>query len=229
MDGIGSIPPQYVEALLVRARLPQAQPQTSCGGGRGSEWHRVALSAQRCLQRPRAALRPQSCRLGRSWRWPPSLGDSPGPPHQRCATLSANGWLGRALAPRAAHFWRQPILPPPALPAIGEVPSQGQLHAAPGSCGSFTHRISVLAQRSPSIKTPGVGATGRALQLWGCGVVAGSSSSTWPASTRQRWSCYQRLQVGVWDSHNSYSMGVRRQQQQPRACPCKWYERWAGT
>ena len=160
---------------------------------------------------------------GLGWPWQPSAAYRP--PMQHCDCKAA-GWAGVGAShhplatplahltsgvphlrpmggwaerwhPGAAPFWRQPILPPPAPPAIGRVPSQGQLLVAPGSCGSFTHRMSVLAQHSPSIKTPGVRAVGRTLQLWKCDAAAGSNNSTWPTSNRQRWSCCQRLQVGV--------------------------------
>lgn len=169
MAGIQSIPPQHVKAVLARARLPQAQPHASwpvCREVHGAGW---PLQPSVGARAPCATLRPRSCLLSRNLRWTLCLDNSPGIPHQRCATPQARGgWPERWCTGLPVHGV-SPNLPPPAPPATQRKPSHGRPLMAPGGCGSFTHRMSVLAKRSPSIETPSVGATGRALQFRGGG------------------------------------------------------------
>jgi hypothetical protein len=68
LEGIRSTPPQHVEALFVRARLPQAQPHASSAGVRGSAWGMVALIALRWRQGTLCNTAPHNCLPSRIWR-----------------------------------------------------------------------------------------------------------------------------------------------------------------
>ena len=119
--------------------------------------------------------------------------------------------------------------PPLAPPATGRALSHSQLLVAPGGCGTFTYRLCVLAQCSPSMKSVSAGWLAERCIVGGMGAAAGSSSCPWPAFARWPWGSCQRLPVGVWGSHNSYITGVHWQKQQPLACPCQPDERSAGN
>lgn len=118
VQGTGTIPPQYVDALLAHAHVPQAQPQTGFAGVRGSAWSWVALSAQR-------------------WRLGPvcNTGPAQSQVEQELALASTPGGLPSCPSPVLCHPWGRWVAGPGAgelrCPILMSAPTYPQLPQPP--------------------------------------------------------------------------------------------------